>query len=120
MSLLNRLSHRSKSSMSVERSNLKPYSGFFQLVLTCDPQKTVHPEDWWEPGPQIGLCDLRQSSLRFRNFGFEMQDLSDFKIFAYPPLPVGIRLVMILFGLTSLSTTTPKNPLIISSHVISP
>ena len=32
------------------------------------------------PKLQIGLCKLRQSNLRFRNFGFEMQDSSDFKI----------------------------------------
>jgi hypothetical protein len=39
---------------------------------------------------------------------------------SYPPLPAGLRLEMILVGSTFLSTTTPKKPLIISSHVISP
>src|SRR5881628_2182058 len=29
---------------------------------------------------RIGLSPLRQSNLRFRNFGFEMQESSDFKI----------------------------------------
>src|SRR5881628_315292 len=47
------------------------------------------PSQIRNPKSQIGLCEMPQSNLIFRNFGFKMQESSDFKIFTH----IGTRVV---------------------------